>query len=227
MNGLRRWLGRLFSLMLLLALFASLVALLRHEPAYYDRAAVPPGPQRSQNSADFYRQISNLLSLLNDPEPDKPWQLRLSQEQINSYLAEGFVEANLDKSELPAGVSEPRLVLEPGRVRIGFRYGKDFWSIVVSVELRLWISPQRTEALLVQIERLRVGAVPIPVRYVQELLGTVLRRRNLEVVWYRHQGLPVAVIRFQPSRRTPTFHFTALQIEAGAIVVQGRTLAGS
>jgi hypothetical protein len=166
--------------------------------------------------------MSTLLSSLHDPEPDKPWQLRLRQDQVNSYLAEGFVEASLDK-ELPPGVREPRVAFEPERIRIGFRYGDDPWSVIVSVELRLWISPSQPDVMMVQVQRVRIGAVPVPVRYVQELLGSVLRRRNLEVIWYRHQGLPVAVIRFQSSRRAPTFHFTNLQITAGELLVQGQT----
>ncbi|GBD35870.1 hypothetical protein HRbin36_00985 [bacterium HR36] len=221
----RNWWAPVSLLILLLALLTGMVLLLRHEPSSFRRAAIPPSPQRSQLSAEFYRQISTLLSLLTDPEPDKPWQLRLRQEQINSYLAEGFVESSLDRTELPPGVRDPRVVLEPGLVRVSFRYGEGFWRVVVSLELRLWVSAAEPQVLLVQIRRVRMGAVPVPVRYVQELLAHVLRRRNLEIIWYRYEGLPVAAIRFQSSRRAPTFHFTNLRLEAGEILVQGRTLA--
>ncbi|MDW8224145.1 MAG: hypothetical protein RMJ82_14475 [Gemmatales bacterium] len=220
----RRWLVGIFSLALVAALLTGLIVLLRHEPAYYRRGYLPPSPQRSQRSAEFYRQISTVLSMLSDPEPDQSWQLRLRQDQINSYLAEGFVEAQLHR-ELPEGVHEPRVALEQDLIRMGFRYGRDPWQIVITLDLRLWINPQEPNAVILQVRQLRIGAIPVPVRYVQELLGHALRRRSIEVVWYRYQGLPVAVIRFQSSRRAPTFHFTSLRIEPGEFVLQGRTVA--
>ncbi|MCS7166730.1 MAG: hypothetical protein RMI91_14890 [Gemmatales bacterium] len=224
MTNWRRWLCGLLGLALVAALLTGLVVLLRHEPGYYRRGHVPPSPQRSQCSAEFYRQISSLVSMLSDPEPDQPWQLRLRQDQINSYLAEGFVEAQLHR-ELPEGVQEPRVALEQDLIRIGFRYGHAPWSTIVTLELRLWISLPEPNAVMLQVRRVRIGAVPVPVRYVQELLANLLRRRTVEVTWYRYEGLPVAVIRFQASRRAPTFHFTALRIEPGEFVLQGRTVA--
>lgn len=225
MRPWRWWAGTLASLLILAGLATGLVVLLRHEPAYYRRAEVPPGSRRAQLSADFYRQVSTLLSLLNDPEPDRQWQLRLTPEQLNSYLAEGFIESHLDRTELPQHVQQIRVVFGMDTVMTGFRYGEGTWSVVVTVELRLWISPHETDTLMVQIRRVRVGAIPVPVRYVQELLAASLRRRNLEIQWYRHEGLPVAVVRFQSSRRAPTFRLETLRIEPGQFLLQGRTLA--
>jgi hypothetical protein len=221
------WAGTLVSSLIVAALIAGLIVLLQHEPGYYRRAEVPPGPRRTQLSEEFYRQVSTLLSLLNDPEPDRPWQLRLTQEQVNSYLAEGFIEAHLDRTELPRHIRELRVAFDADTVLVGFRYGRGSWSVVVSVELRLWTSAHESDTVMVQVRRVRVGAIPVPVRYVQELLAQALRRRNLEIQWYRHEGLPVAVVRFQSSRRAPTFRLENLRVEPGQFLLQGRTLASS
>jgi hypothetical protein len=219
--------GTLVSSLIVAALIAGLVVLLQHEPGYYRRAE---SAAKSPPYPTFGRVLpsgQHPVEFAERPEPDRPWQLRLTQEQVNSYLAEGFIEAHLDRTELPRHIRELRVAFDADTVLVGFRYGRGSWSVVVSVELRLWTSAHESDTVMVQVRRVRVGAVPVPVRYVQELLAQALRRRNLEIQWYRHEGLPVAVVRFQSSRRAPTFRLENLRVEPGQFLLQGRTLTSS
>ena len=67
-------------------------------------------------------------------------QSRFTEQQINGYLNEGFVQSGLSDRILPEGISEPRVLLEPDKVRLAFRYGSGPWSTVVTLDFHVWLS---------------------------------------------------------------------------------------
>ena len=52
------------ALVLLCGTAATLFALIRHEPTFYQGAAVPPGPTRTQRSQEFYEEFCELISAI-------------------------------------------------------------------------------------------------------------------------------------------------------------------
>src|SRR5215207_3662135 len=88
----------------------ALVLLIRHEPDQYREANVPAGPVRTQRSQEFMEECVNLYNSML-PGNEKEWYIKLSDEQINAYLAEGFVQQGIDERIMPEGISEPRVIL--------------------------------------------------------------------------------------------------------------------
>src|SRR5437763_7252666 len=111
---------------------AALFLLVRHEPEVYRRAGVPPGPERKRQNDEFKEELSLLWNAL-QPAAEQPFDLRLTDAQINSYFAEGFKMQGLEERLLPEGISEPRILFEPGQVHLAFRYGSGLWSSVITV----------------------------------------------------------------------------------------------
>src|SRR5262245_53291483 len=111
---------------------SALFLLIRHEPEVYRRAAVPPGQERKRLNDEFKLELSLLLNSL-QPGAEQPFDVRLTDEQINSYFAEGFKQQGLEERLLPEGLSEPRIVFEPGQIHLAFRYGSGLWSSVITV----------------------------------------------------------------------------------------------
>jgi hypothetical protein len=204
----------------LLALAGTLLyALLRYEPGYYRRYEAPPGDQRADCSRELIRELSRVHNAV---VGERPWCARLTDEQINSYLVEDFVRQGVNKM-LPEEISEPRVVFEPERMRLAFRYRSRFVSTVVSLTLRIWLPAGETNVVALQLERFHAGLLPFSAQWLLEQISDTARRNNVEVSWYRHEGHPVALLRFQADRERPTLRLKTVKIDQGVIYIHGRS----
>jgi hypothetical protein len=198
----------------------ALLLLVRYEPAPYVQSTVPPGPVRSDRSKEFCTEFSNLVSAIGS---ERDWYARFTDEQINSYFDEHFVQQGLDVRLLPEGISQPRLVIEADKIRLAFRYGSGFWSTVISVDLRVWLARNEPNVVALKLEAFHAGALPISAQSLLERISEVGRQNGIDVNWYRHEGHPVALLRFQADQARPTLQLLAVQLERGAITIQGRS----
>jgi hypothetical protein len=211
----------------LFALFACGAAgtfsvLVHHVPNYYAGAEVPAGPQRTQRSHEFLQSFTNLLSSLQKSDDQPEWRADFTEEQINSYFSEAFVTSGVEKQLLPENISLPRIVFEPGKLRIAFRYGRGFWGTVVSIDMRVWVAKDEANVVALQLVGFHAGALPISAQSLLEPMAEVGRQHGIDVSWYRHEGHPVALLRFQADQARPTLELQQVQVAQGAITVQGR-----
>ena len=155
-------------LLLLLAgsVCATLVVLMLHEPTFYCRAAVPPGPEREALSKACLSNVGNFI--LRAKEDSTTWGGTFSQEQINSYFQEDFLTSNVKALTLPEHITDPRLVFEPDRVRLGFRYHVGQFSTVVSIDMRMWLAKEESNVVALEIQGMRAGALPVSAQSVLE-----------------------------------------------------------
>ena len=81
-------------LLLLTGVAATLMALVRQEPAWYTAAAMAPGPERTVASKAFYTEFSAMYnSLKYDDEPF----VAFSDVQTNSFFEEDFLALRYDR----------------------------------------------------------------------------------------------------------------------------------
>jgi hypothetical protein len=216
--------------LLLLGSFATiLLVLIRHELKWYTDAAVPPGPRRENSSVRFMYEVKELL----DPDLTVPrWYAQFTDEQINSFFEEDLIRTGLDRRLLPDGVRHPRVAIEPGRLRLAFRYGHGLWSTVISIDLGIWLAAREQNAVVIEVEKFRAGALPIVAQSILQDVTTAIRQNNsnIEVTWYRNPetGNPCAVIRFlaaDPQR--PVVLLDAVQLEQGKMTIHCRYSDGN
>jgi hypothetical protein len=196
-------------------------ALVHHELEWYTHASVPPGHDRTVHSDEF---STSFLDLITGAEDDKlPWAVGFTDEQINSFFAEGFIQSGLERKVLPEGVSDPRIALEPGKLRLAFRYGKGAWSTVISIDFGVWLATGEQNALVLELEAFRAGAMPIAAQSVLQHITDAVKNNNsnVELNWYRNPatGRPCAVLRIQPDHPRPTIVLQTVQIEQGKMVI--------
>jgi hypothetical protein len=201
---------------------ATVALLVHHEPDHYRKAAVAPGPERVRKSQKFFDSCSAFISDLTSGEPT--WDGQFTDEQINSFFEEEFVRHNLDAQLLPEGFSQPRIVFEPGKVRLAFRYGSGAWSTIVSIDLVVWLAKGEPNVIVMELNGLRAGALPIATQSLLDRLFEVARKNGFDVLWYRYNGHPTALLRFQSSQPRTTLQLQALQIDQGSIRIRGKTL---
>jgi hypothetical protein len=219
----RRSLVRALALvaLLLLTVGTGLGFLLRFEPRHHRNAEISPSKERSSHSITVTRKLSDLWNEITTREPN--WSQSFTDEQINSFLSEGFIKQGLAEKLLPEGISEPRVTFEQDRMRLSFRYRSKVLSTVVSVDLRTWVTSSETNVLAVCIEGLHAGAVPFKAQWLLERLSEAARQHDIDISWYRHDGHPVAILRFQANQARPTLKLRHVRIEPGMLTIHGES----
>jgi hypothetical protein len=200
----------------------TLALLVRHEPAFYRRCSVRAGEHRVKCSGEFVGEFTTRLlgGILNHPQ----WDAQFTEEQINSYFEEDFVTKHSAENPLPEGISAPRIALGPEKVRLGFRYGKGWWSTVICIDLRVWLAAKEPNVVALEFESLSAGALPISAQSLLERVYEAARRQNIDPTWYRYRGHPVLLLRFQADRANPTFQLQRLELQEGKLLIAGRSL---
>jgi hypothetical protein len=210
-------------LVLLLAagVLATLAVLVRQEPEWYVVAAVPPGNERlAQSKAGK----AELIKLYTNITKEREWDEQITDVQLNSYFEEDFIREGYDKLVLPDDIGRPRFVFEEDRIRLGFRYGRGVWSSVVSIDLRVWLPACEPNVVALELEGFHAGKLPISAQSLLEKVAEVGRKNGIDVNWYRNNGHPVALLRFQPDQPRPTFQLQAVQLSNHTLMIQGRSL---
>ena len=205
--------------LLIVLLIGGLLVLVKHEPTFYRNAHVAAGPDRKHLSGQF---VSHFTQLLIDVGVDKGnWHYAFTEDQVNSFFQEDFVHYGEAENLRRLRISDPRIVLEDGKVRLAFRYGAGVWSTVLSYDLKVWIVPREPNMLAVEILGRRAGGLPISPQAMIHELSELGGRHNVEITAYRHEGHPVALIRFQADRSRPTALLQSLKITPGSLTIAG------
>ncbi len=200
---------------------ASLWMLVRYEPGIYLRSAVPPGEERHQMSKKCWHKLLQMYNSVANQPDDQEWEHRFTDGEINSYLTEDFMQSHI--KELPEGISDPRIIIEKNNIRIAFRYGSGLWSTVVSIDLHFWLVKDEPNVVAMKLVGFHAGALPISSQSLLEGITKTCQENGIRVDWYRDDGVPVALLRFQAEQQHPTLELETIEIEPGAIHIQGRT----
>src|SRR5215207_4484989 len=149
-----------------------LVAAVKREPGFYTQAELPPGPERTALSQQALAEYSRILNIINDTS----WDVAFSTEQINAFFQEDYYKFGGDDN-WPEGVSAPRVKIEDGKMRLGFRYGRGLTSTVVSLEIRLWkvAVPEEPNTVAMEIVSFRAGSLPLSTGNLLDLISQLAR----------------------------------------------------
>jgi hypothetical protein len=222
----------LIALVLVCGVGASLALLVRHMPAWYRDAELSAGSERRKKSSECVSEFSHLLNVIQyQDDPDRSalqdnsgWMAEFTDEGINSFLVEDFLRTGWDQKLLPEGISEPRVVFQGSRGRLGFRYGTGRWSTIISLDFSLWVARAEPNVVCVEFHGLHAGALPINAQSLLEHVSEAARRyekAKIEVSWYRHNGHRVAMLRFESSQPHPTVQLKHVVMEDGKLIIQG------
>jgi hypothetical protein len=205
--------------LLLSGLGALLVALYWHEPDVFQRCAIPPGEERKKHSGEFQ---SDLYYLYDNISAEREFYAHFTDLRINSYFEEDFVRSGVAARVLPENISQPRIAIEPDKIRLAFRYGTGLWSTIVSIDVRVWLAAKERNVVALELQSLHAGSLPISAQSLLEQVSEAARQQNIEVTWYRHEGNPVALLRFQADRPHPTVMLQQLELRQGELLIRGR-----
>jgi hypothetical protein len=197
-----------------------LLAAIKHEPRFYRRCNLEPGPERKDRSKEFFKQFMGVVNRFVDGQGK--WSYTIHEEDLNSYFEEDFVRLGDADALRKLGIAAPRVNFEEDRIRIAFRYGSGFWSTVLSYDLRIWLAPKDVNVLVLEITSRQVGGLPIASQTMLNELKELCRTRNLDVTWYRSDNNPVAVIRLPSNRARHFAQLLDIDVTAGALTISGQ-----
>jgi hypothetical protein len=210
-----------FTVLLLLAAAVAIGAALKHVPSFYRNCAVEPGDARKKQSEECFAQFVQLLTRMADGR-DK-WSFTFTQDQINSYFEEDFVRLHDAEALARLGVHAPRAHFDRDSMRLAFRYGSGIWSTVLTYEVKVWLAPKEANTLAVEILHRKAGGVPIAAQALLNDLKELARNKNIDVNWYRHDGNPVALLRFPGNRSRPNAQLLRFGVADGKLVIEGQS----
>ncbi len=210
--------GLLFGIVL--SLLCSLVVLLSRTPRFYQDAEIPQTIARLSDSDRVVGMLSDIRTALEGRE--NAWGIEFTDQEMNSFLQERAEELGSD-SILPKGFHEPRLKIEDDKLRLGIRYGSGTFSTILSFELRAWRIPSEDATVGVQLVSLKAGAMPLPLSILLDRITEFVRSKGIDVTWYRMDGKPVGIFRFQYQATRPTYQFESLSLQDGQFRLRCRS----
>jgi hypothetical protein len=116
------------------------------------------------------------------------------------------------------------VAFEPERVRLGFRYHVGRFSAVVSIDMRVWLAKCEPNVVALEIQGIRAGALPVSAQSILERLTEAAHSNNVQLTWYRYDGNPVAILRFQGDQSPNSVLLESLELHPGKIALQGQSL---
>ena len=170
--------------------------------------------------------MTRVQDLKNDIRTKGEWGETFTAEELNCFFAEMMTANGTFAGMLPKGFHSPRVAVEGDRLRLGFRYGRGFWSTIVSVEFRVWLVADEVNLMAVEVCALRAGRLSVGAQSILDAIGETARSSNIDVTWYRYNGNPVGLFRFFPDQPRPASQVLTLEVQDGKIVVAGRSVAG-
>jgi hypothetical protein len=176
------------SLMAVVGLFAVHRAI-RQVPEFY-RQALTASPATQHDEGQRFEE--HALAMHNQLQQAGQWEARFTQDEVNGWLA-AELPAKFPRA-LPPGVSDPRVAIARGKVRLAAHYQRGGVDTIVSLAGEAHLTQQPNE-VAIHISQVRAGLLPVPLgKFLQEVTERATRA-NLPLRWTEAEGTPVALIR--------------------------------
>jgi len=214
-----------FSLAGLLLLAGAALVLYRgtqHVPEFYRQALSPQGSlaEQVQRGDDLERKA---LALRNAAIKPGAWRAEFSDAEVNGWLAAILPQNH--PGNLPAEVREPRVKLDDGSVRLGWRLDGPRFQAVISLQAELYLTDQPNQ-IAIRLQAVRAGWVPVPLTPFLEEVSDAARRAGVDLSWSQQDGDPVALLRVpaqHPKYPARELRLDALELSDGKLTVAGHT----
>lgn len=219
-----KWLALLLLVGGVAACLGVVAVLAKREPAFYTRTPCPADWDTRERASKLLTRVQDLK---NDIRSKPEWGDTFAADDLNCFFVESMAADGALRSLFPKRVHTPRMAIEGDRLKLGFRYGCGFWSVVVWVELRVWLVADEVNLVAVEVCDLRTGRLPLGSQSVLDSIAEAARESNIDVTWYQNGGNPVGLFRFFADQPQPASQIQTLEVKDGTIVVVGRSTGSS
>lgn len=214
-----------------IASFATIAAMVAGLLVLFRAAQTPPAFYTQAVEIDHTRGIAqaraletHVLGLTSDVRHEDRWQLILSDEEVNGWLATTLPEKF--PHALPAEVNAPRVAIEPKVVNVACRYQAGSVTSVLSIGVEPYLIDEPS-TLALRIRHVRAGLLPIPIRQFLDDIAERALKGGVRLRWEEVEGDPVAIFRLeidpkQVSNRQVTLD--TLDMQPGQLILGGKSV---
>jgi len=194
----------------------------RHEPQFYQQA-LRIEPELQREAGDELEQ--NVLELHSAAQAEGRWEAVFTEAQINGWLAADLPEKF--PHMLPAGTDQPRVSIDPRRIKIACRYQHGKVNTVISFDLSVNLTTE-PNTLAIRVSKLRAGALPVPLKRFLDPITKAGADSDIALRWSQTDGDPVALVTV-PHQHEDYSHreiyLETIEMRDGEIALAGRTQA--
>lgn len=193
----------------------------REVPDFYVQAA----RRMPTNVIEASRELEHEVEVLtNQVGQLGGWEATFTEAQINAWLVHQLPKEF--SKVLPAGVEEPRVVIQDDKILAAARYRDSRIETVVSFEIAIQLTAE-PNVLAIEVRHLRAGALPLPLGRFVDNITRRAARDELEIRWDKNDaGHPIALVTvpsIHPSYvRTPVI-VESVTMTDGRIRMSGHT----
>ena len=220
MKRKRLLIGGMATMLLAIACcLAGLFYALRQVPDFYALAdeQLPVKQIRREQAKQLEQRTVNFVERLE--ESTDSWSETFEQQQINSWLVEEL--PNKHSKRMPRGIADPRVVLEPARVQIGFKLTQKSWSGIISVVVLPKVPTPNS--LEFHIESVSAGLVALQYERFLPEINRALNRSKLPYEWSEtDDGIRVLHLSLAEKLKQQTIE--SIGVEDEHITINGRRL---
>lgn len=191
----RPWRARLRLILLIVlvsgvGLVCTLILLFQHIPAWYRPTIIAP--------ADLQRVKNDLIGT-HQGFTDKlrfatgPFEYRLTEQQINAWLAAREQMWPPSREWLPSALSDPMMTVEDGAIRLAAVYRESGLKTVVSVRFNI---TGDANGIYIGLTDVSSGSLPVPISWVQGELAKLDPRLwpAGRMAYGQHSGPPLPAL---------------------------------
>lgn len=206
-----------FFCLLPISLFGAICGMVfavQRPPEFYSAAVQAlPSPERRQVLAQEVDQKQQALQAV--PATQQEWSLELTEEQINSWLAERFGKS--DWEGLPQ-ISDPRVQIQPGLLQMGVKSLQQ--NSVLSFDVRPTVSGPRQVTL--KIEAIRSGVVPLPVSQIELPATGAINGEGWELRWKHDPAQQTIVLDWDAGQRAVFSDWKMIELQNKHLAIRGK-----
>lgn len=192
----------------------------RHEPQFYQQA-LRIEPELQREAGDALEQ--SVLELHNTARAEGRWEAVFTEAQINGWLAADLPEKF--PHMLPKGTEQPRVSIDPQRIKIACRYHHGKVNTVISFDLHVNLTTE-PNTLAVRVSKVRAGALPVPLKRFLAPITKAGADSDIALRWSQVDGDPVALVTVPHQHEDYShreIHLETVEMRDGEIVLAGRT----
>jgi len=187
-------------------------------PTFYEEivAADPVGQRRASDE-----MLQRSTTLANDLRREGRWEMLVTAEQINGWLAVDLVENHPEA--LPETFRDPRVAVGPDTLTVACRYRQGATTSVLTLTLEPYLS--ETNCLSIRIRKARAGLLPVPLAGLLDRVAEAAHEVDLPLKWHDEEGDPVATIPLTPpdNEDDRRVQIDTLKLSDGKIYIAGTT----
>ncbi len=172
-------------------------------------------------AAENLRLQRDVRQLQEDAAHPGSWDAAFTDRQINAWLIQELPKKL--PQLLAKGVSDPRIVIEEGRLLLAARYLHKRIDTVVSMEIHVELTEQ-PNMLAIKVKNLCAGALPIPLDRCLKGITREAAKGDIDIRWDLTNNGPVALVNV-PSKH-PKYVVNPVVVESVALTAGRLELAG-